>query len=309
MAARKGPQGGTGGHGRRRLQGRGPTPKAERRTGHPAARRTSAAAPGRVLGSPAAPGRRPPRRAGDVETVAGRNPVLEALRAGVPASTLYVAAGTAPDARVSEALRLAADRGVALVESTRAELDRLADGAVHQGLALAVPAYRYAHPDDLLARAVDSGEPALLVALDGVSDPRNLGAVLRSAAAFGAHGVLVPQRRAAGMSAGAWKASAGAAARLPVARATNLVRALRAYADAGLLTVGLAADGEVDLADLDAAVDPLVLVVGAEHRGLSRLVDEACALRVRIPMAGGSESLNAAVAAGIVLCEVARRRR
>jgi len=212
------------------------------------------------------------------------------------------------DDRVREALKTAADAGIPLLEAPRAELDRLTGGAVHQGLALQIPAYSYAHPDDLLARAVDAGHTPLLVALDGVTDPRNLGAVVRSAAAFGAHGVLVPERRAAGMTAGAWKSSAGAAARVPVARATNLARALEAYRKAGVFVVGLAAEGDVALTDLEAAVDPLVVVVGSEGRGLSRLVAQTCDLRVRIPMTAETESLNAGVAAGIVLYEVAHRR-
>ncbi|KWW98040.1 23S rRNA (guanosine(2251)-2'-O)-methyltransferase RlmB [Carbonactinospora thermoautotrophica] len=242
------------------------------------------------------------------EVVAGRNPVLEALHAHVPAKALYVAVGIDFDDRVREALKIATDTGVPLLEVTRSELDRLTGGALHQGLALQIPPYEYAHPDDLVERARDAAEEPLIVALDGVTDPRNLGAVVRSAAAFGAHGVVVPERRAAGMTAGAWKASAGAAARLPVARATNLTQALKAYQKAGLMVVGLAADGAVDLADLELAVDPLVLVVGSEGRGLSRLVAQTCDLLVRIPIAAHTESLNAGVAAGIALYEVARRR-
>jgi 23S rRNA (guanosine2251-2'-O)-methyltransferase len=179
---------------------------------------------------------------------------------------------------------------------------------VHQGLALQVPPYRYAHPDDLAALAADSGQVPLLVALDSVTDPRNLGAVLRCAAAFGAHGVVIPERRSAGMSAGAWKASAGAATRVRVARATNLTRQLEAYRSAGYAVVGLSADGPVSAADLEVATGPLVLVVGSEDQGLSRLVERACDVLVSIPMASGTESLNAGVAAGIVLYEVARRR-
>jgi 23S rRNA (guanosine2251-2'-O)-methyltransferase len=240
--------------------------------------------------------------------VVGRNPVVEALRAAVPASTLYVAAGLDYDERLTEARKLAGRAGIAVVDLGRADLDRMCGTAPHQGLALSVPPYRYAHPDDLLARA-EHAAPGLLVALDGVTDPRNLGAVVRSAAAFGAHGVVVPERRAAGMTAAAWKTSAGAAARLPVARATNLSRALSSYAQAGLLVVGLAADGEVDVYDLELAVDPMVLVVGSEGRGLSRLVGERCDVAVRIPMVGKVESLNAGVAAGVALAEIARRRR
>jgi 23S rRNA (guanosine2251-2'-O)-methyltransferase len=233
---------------------------------------------------------------------------VEALRAHVPATALYVAERVDSDDRVKEALRIATGRRLPLLEVPRSELDRLSGGAVHQGLALQVPPYQYAHPDDLLRRAADTGKAPLIVALDSVTDPRNLGAVVRSAAAFGAHGVVVQERRSAGMTAGAWKSSAGAAARVPVARATNLTRQLESYRDAGLVTVGLAADGELDLYDLEVAVDPLVLVVGSEDQGLSRLVERACDLRVRIPIAATTESLNAGVAAGIVLCEVARRR-
>jgi 23S rRNA (guanosine2251-2'-O)-methyltransferase len=242
------------------------------------------------------------------ETVVGRNSVVEALRAGVPATALYVAERIDADDRVREAIKLAADRGLPLLESPRAELDRITSGAVHQGLGLQVPPYVYAHADDLVARATDAGQVPLIVALDGVTDPRNLGAIVRSAAAFGAHGVVVPDRRSAGMTAGAWKASAGAAARVPVARVTNLTRQLEAYRRAGFVVAGLAADGLVDAADLEASVDPLVLVVGSEDQGLSRLVERSCDVLVTIPMAAGNESLNAGVAAGIVLYEVARHR-
>ncbi len=144
--------------------------------------------------------------------------------------------------------------------------------------------------------------------LDGVTDPRNLGAVVRSASGFGAHGVVIPERRSAGMTAAAWKTSAGAAARVPVARTVNLTRQLKTYAEAGLMIAGLAADGEVPLPGLDLADGPLVLVVGSEGHGLSRLVSETCDVRVSIPMASGLESLNAGVATGIALYEIARRR-
>ena len=156
--------------------------------------------------------------------------------------------------------------------------------------------------------AAGSGAPALIVALDSVTDPRNLGAVVRSAAGFGAHGVLIPERRSAGMTASAWKTSAGAAARLPVARATNLVRELKGYQQTGCMVVGLDADGDVSLPDLDLADGPLVIVVGSEGKGLSRLVAETCDALVSIPMAGSLESLNAGVAASIALYGVATRR-
>jgi len=195
-----------------------------------------------------------------------------------------------------------------MLEVPRHEMDKMTQGAVHQGLAARVPAYEYAHPDDLLDRAAEAKEPALIVALDSVTDPRNLGAVVRSAAGFGAHGVLIPERRAAGMTASAWKTSAGAAVRMPVAQAVNLVRQLKAYQDAGCMVVGLAADGDVSLPDLDLATGPLVVVVGSEGKGLSRLVAETCDQIVSIPMASTLESLNAGVAASVVLYAIDQAR-
>ncbi|MGH3880182.1 MAG: 23S rRNA (guanosine(2251)-2'-O)-methyltransferase RlmB, partial [Actinophytocola sp.] len=282
------------------LEGKGPTPRATMRPGHPAQRRATAAA------------KAAQRRSKDkpvAELVAGRNPVVECLRAAVPATALYVQLGVDADDRVTEAVRLAADRGISVLEVAKPELDKLTGGALHQGLSLQMPPFEYAHPDDLLAAATESTEPPLLVALDGVTDPRNLGAVIRSAAAFGADGVLLPQRRSAGVTAVAWRTSAGTAAKIPVAVATNLTRTLRAYAEAGMMIVGLDADGTATVDELKLATSPLVVVVGSEGRGLSRLVREACDETVSIPMAAGVESLNASVAAGVVLAEVARRRR
>jgi 23S rRNA (guanosine2251-2'-O)-methyltransferase len=234
----------------------------------------------------------------------GRNAVLESLRARVPATALHVGPRLDADERIGEAVMLATDAGIPVVEAGRAELDRLSGGTVHQGLALRVRPYEYAHPDDLLG----AGDPPLIVALDGVTDPRNLGAVARSVAAFGGDGVLVPARRSAGVTAGAWKASAGALARVPVAQASNLAAALVSYQESGLFVVGLAADGPALVSEMDLADGPLVLVVGSEGRGLSRLIAQRCDVLARIPMPGSAESLNAGVAAGIALYEVARRR-
>ncbi|MER7347593.1 23S rRNA (guanosine(2251)-2'-O)-methyltransferase RlmB [Streptomyces aurantiacus] len=307
MSGKKGAQVGSGGKRRRALEGKGPTPPAEMRKGH-VKQRAAQAKSRRAAG-----GRQAPRGRGGKspsEMVVGRNPVYEALRGGVPATTLYVQQFIDNDERVREALQLAAERGdIHLMEAPRAELDRMTNGLNHQGLVLQVPPYEYAHPEDLAAAAYDQGEDPLIVALDGVTDPRNLGAVVRSVSAFAGHGVLVPERRAAGMTASAWKTSAGTAARTPVARATNLTRALEAYKKAGLAIVGLAADGEHEVGDLEALGGPVVIVVGSEGKGLSRLVGETCDFRVRIPMPGGAESLNAGVAAGVVLYEAARRRK
>jgi 23S rRNA (guanosine2251-2'-O)-methyltransferase len=299
---------GSGGQRRRALQGKGPTPPAELRKGHPAQRKAAVAKKRAERASVA--GRR--RRPGDgetPETVLGRNPVLECLRAQVPATALHVTVGGTADERVAEAVHLAADAGISILEVPRGDLDKLTGGALHQGVALVVPPYAYAHPDELLEIAADSGRPGLIVALDGVTDPRNLGAVVRSVGAFGGHGVVVPERRAAGMTAVAWRTSAGTAARVPVARATNLTRTLREYATAGYMIAGLDGDGKVSLDDFELAADPLVLVIGSEGKGLSRLVRQTCDVTVSIPIAAAVESLNASVAAGVVLADVARRRR
>lgn len=330
------PRPGTGGYGKRRLEGKGPTPPAELRPGHPAQRRAAAQARraaqggasqggasrsgarqggGRLGGgrpggaAPAAPPRsgRGAQAGSAPELVAGRNPVLEALRAHVPATALHVGPRLDSDERIGQAVMLAADAGIPVVEAGRAELDRLTGGAVHQGLALRIKRYSYADPEDLVEAARSAGELPLIVALDGVTDPRNLGAVARSVAAFGGHGVLVPARRSAGVTAGAWKASAGAFARLRVAQTANLARALAAYADEGLFVVGLDAAGPADVGDLELADSPLVLVVGSEGKGLSRLVAQRCDEVARIPISG-AESLNAGVAASIALYAVIRRR-
>lgn len=297
---KKGPTVGSGGVRRRGLEGRGATPPAHMRPNHPAAKRAAKAA------KPQA--RRQTKKTDDTEIVLGRNPVLECLRAQVPATALYVALGAEADERLTESVQIAADAGISILEVPRHDLDRIAANGLHQGVALQIPPYQYAHPDDLLSAVTADGSPALLVALDNISDPRNLGAIVRSVAAFGGHGVLIPQRRSASVTAVAWRTSAGAAARLPVARATNLTRTLKSWADAGLQIVGLDAGGDTTVDELDGS-GPMVVVVGSEGKGLSRLVRETCDAVVSIPMAGPTESLNASVAAGVVLAEIARQRR
>ncbi|WP_433661339.1 23S rRNA (guanosine(2251)-2'-O)-methyltransferase RlmB [Nocardia sp. CA-128927] len=307
---KKGAVVGSGGKRRRGLEGRGATPPAVERTKHPAAKRAAAAAKAAAKGGPrGSSGRAAGRKDDDSpEMVLGRNPVVECLRAGVPATALYVALGVENDERLSESVQMAADAGISILEVPRGDLDRLSANGLHQGVALQVPPYRYAHPDDLLAEVRNSPEPALLVALDNITDPRNLGAVIRSVAAFGGQGVLIPQRRSASVSAVAWRTSAGAAARLPVGRATNLTRTLKDWASQGIQVVGLDAGGDTTLDDFDGR-EPTVIVVGSEGKGLSRLVRENCDSILGIPMAGPVESLNASVAAGVVLAEIARQRR
>ncbi|TYL46442.1 23S rRNA (guanosine(2251)-2'-O)-methyltransferase RlmB [Nocardioides sp. BGMRC 2183] len=306
--------GGTGGKGRRSLEGKGPTPRAEDRPYHKAHKAKQAKQAGQGRQGEAPRGRKPaPRRRGDeAEWIVGRNPVLEALREGVPVATVHVAEGAERDGRMKEIFHLCAELGVGLAETTRRELDRITSEAVHQGIAAKVPPYEYAHPDELVDAAQAQGEKPLIVVLDQVTDPRNLGAIVRSASGFGAHGVVIPERRAASMTAAAWKTSAGAAARIPVAQAVNLTRQLQAYQDAGCFVVGLAADGDLSLRELAADADlthgGLVLVVGSEGNGLSRLVAETCDRLVSIPMANSLESLNAGVAASVVLYAIAEAR-
>lgn len=295
------PTAGSGGRVRRGLEGRGPTPKAKDREGHVAYKARKRAEKSKSA-------RPRSKQPGETEWIAGRNSVVEALRARMPITSVYVAEGAERDGRLREVFRVVAERGVALLEVSRGELDRLTGDAVHQGLAAKLPAYQYADPDELLDRAAEMKEKPLIVALDSVTDPRNLGAVVRSAAGFGAHGVLIPERRAAGMTASAWKTSAGAAARIPVAQATNLTRQLKAYQKAGCMVIGLAADGDVSLPDLDLADGPLVIVVGSEGKGLSRLVAETCDQLVSIPMVNAVESLNAGVAASVTLYSIAEKR-
>ena len=342
------PRPGTGGYGKLKLEGKGPTPSAEMRPGHPAQRKAAArdkktaldqdgqARTGRPAGArPAAArpaagrsaagrsgagqggsARGGATRGGQVrgagsaapELVAGRNPVLEALRAHVPATALHVGPRLDNDERIGQAVMLAADAGIAVVEAGRAELDRLTGGAIHQGIALRIKRYAYADPADLVQSARDAAQQPLIVALDGVTDPRNLGAVARSVAAFGGHGILVPARRSAGVTAGAWKASAGALARVRVAQTANLTRALAAYQEDGLFVAGLDAHGSTDIGDLELADSPLVLVVGSEGKGLSRLVAQRCDVVTRIPITGAAESLNAGIAASIAMYAVSQRR-
>jgi 23S rRNA (guanosine2251-2'-O)-methyltransferase len=299
---KKGSTKGSGGQSRRSLRGKKATPKAEDRVYH-AKYKAKKQKERRDSGRQA---RKDPST--QPELVVGRNPVIECLHAHVPATALYVAIGTGNDDRLSEAVHTSSERGIPVLEVSRDELDRMTGNGMHQGIGLQVPPYQYAEVDDLIQRAQDSGRPGLVVVLDNITDPRNLGAVIRSVAAFGGHGVVIPERRSASVTAVTWRTSAGTAARLPVARATNLVRALKQFQQNGYQVVGLDAGGRHTLDTYDGTT-PVVVVVGSEGKGLSRLVGETCDDILSIPMAGKVESLNASVAAGVVLSEFARQRR
>lgn len=323
---------GTGGKGRQALEGKGPTPRGEDRKGHPkqkaAERREKLRAQGasgvtsrkgeflapsaRTAGAAGAASRNTQRVAkaeNANEVLSGRNSVLEALRAKIPATAMYLAIRIEMDDRVKEAITMANKRQIPIHEVTRPEIDRMTGmDAVHQGIALAVPPYKYSHPMELLDQIIDRGQTPLLVALDGITDPRNLGAIIRSVAAFGGQGVILPQRRSTGVTASAWKTSAGAAARVPVALASNLTTTLKELKKRGVFVIGLDGDGDVQLQDFGLADEPVVLVVGSEGKGLSRLVQENCDMIVSIPINGATESLNAGIAASVTLYEVAKRR-
>ncbi|HVI85939.1 MAG TPA: 23S rRNA (guanosine(2251)-2'-O)-methyltransferase RlmB [bacterium] len=246
----------------------------------------------------------PPAGAAD-QPLLGRRVVLEALRAGRPISRILLARSAGVRGPLGDIIAEARARRVVVQIVDRRRLDVLARGAVHQGVAGIVAAAPMVDVDDLVRRARERGEPPFLIALDGVEDPHNLGAVIRTAEAAGAHGVIIPRRRAAGLGPGVGRASAGAIAYLPVAAAGNLVATLDRLKAQGIWVVGAdpAASERYDRIRLMA---PVVLVLGGEGSGLHRLVRERCDRLVRIPLRGRVASLNVSVAAALLLYEVAR---
>ena len=254
--------------------------------------------------------RRDSKPAGDA--VAGKNSVVEALRAKVPAKELLIAERTEVDEKIAESLRLAKNANLVVKEVPRAIIDGVTGTSTHQGIALVIKPFNYTDFDQMLAHATKSEteekKVGLIIGMDGVTDPHNLGAIVRSAAAFGADGVAIPERRNASMTGSAWKASAGAAARMPIAQVTNLVRSIEDAKKAGFFVVGLAADGDEDLPKFSLAQESLYVIVGSEGKGLSRLAREKCDLILSIPMSSSVESLNASVATAIVMQTIAAQR-
>ena len=296
---KKGATKGSGGQRRKGLEGKGPTPKAEDRVYH-AKHKAKLERERRNSGR---------HQKETAEMVVGRNPVIECLHAKVPATTLYIAAGTRNDKRLSEAVSMCNTRNIPIIEVQRHEMDRMTGNGMHQGIGLQIPPYKYAEVEDLIANAAENPRPGMFVILDNITDPRNLGAVIRSVAAFGGDGVIIPERRSASVTAVAWRTSAGTAARLPVARATNITRTVKEFQKNGYQVVGLDAGGDHTLDTYEGGTDPVVIVIGSEGKGISRLVSETCDVLMSIPMPGWVESLNASVAAGSVLSEFARQRR
>ena len=303
---------------KRSLRGKGPTPKAEDRPYHKKYRSKEDSTRKRTerkrIDSKRGPKgdkkfaqRRDFRRneREHIDTVAGRNAVLEALRAGIPAKELILAVGVDVDERLNESIRLAQKMAIGIKEVERRAIENMTGIANHQGIALVVKPFQYSSQKEIFARAKD---PALFIAVDGVTDPRNIGAIARSSAAFSADGLLIPERRSASLTAAAWKSSAGAAARLPIAQITNLARSVEDAKSYGCFIVGLDGDADTSVEAMEIADQPLYLIVGSEGKGLSRLIREKCDLLVSIPMSSAVESLNASVAVSIALYAVDRKR-
>ena len=325
MAIKKGPTRWSGGKHRNKLKGYGPTPKAEDRVYHKAYK-AKKAAERRQMADPRLAARRRVDKFASADTsdlVYGRNSVLEALRVGVPSSTLYIMSRIEHDDRTREIVKIAGMNGLHMLEADRLEMDRIARSGNHQGVILKVDPFQYSSLNELAdraekkAKAMEAANSAaariaarpLFIALDGVTDPQNLGAVIRSAAAFGANGVILPERRSASVNAAAWKVSAGAAAHMPVARVVNLTKALEGLKERGYYVVGLDGGGDKLVGETGFESDPLVVVLGSEGSGLGRLVRETCDAIAGIPISSSVESLNASVAAGISLYAVSNARR
>ncbi|GAB6158618.1 23S rRNA (guanosine(2251)-2'-O)-methyltransferase RlmB [Desulfotomaculum varum] len=240
------------------------------------------------------------------EIIAGRNPVREALRAGRPINKILAAKGTAAGP-LAEILHLAREKNIPVQMVERAHLDKLNQGISHQGVIAFAAARGYVEVEDILATAHARGQDPFIVLLDEINDPHNLGAILRTVDAAGAHGVIIPQRRSVALTSAVARASAGAVEYVPVARVTNLDQTIRQLQEKGLWVVG------ADMAGPQVywqakLTGPLLLVIGGEGKGIGRLIKERCDMLVRLPMAGRVGSLNASVAAALLIYEVVRQR-
>ena len=257
--------------------------------------------------------KRPPlRRSAPVETendgiIEGRNAVIEALRAGVTIDKIFLLKGDT-DATLGHIASTAREQGIVVVDADRRKLDGMSRTHSHQGVIAQCAVREYASVDDILAAAREKGEPPLIVVCDELSDPHNLGAVIRTADAAGAHGVIIPKRRSAGLTAVVAKTSAGAVAHVPVARVPNLTALLKELKEEGIWVFGTAAGGTTSLYEADLK-GPAAIVIGSEGEGMSRLVAETCDFTVSIPMFGKINSLNASAAAAVLLYEAVRQRR
>ncbi|WP_100400581.1 23S rRNA (guanosine(2251)-2'-O)-methyltransferase RlmB [Bacillus sp. FJAT-44742] len=241
------------------------------------------------------------------EWITGKNAVLEALRAGRPINKVWTAEG-AGKGQMKQVFDLAKENGVLVQPSPRKKLDELAGNNRHQGVVASVAAYEYAQLEDLFEKARDKGEDPFFLLLDEIADPHNLGSILRTADAAGAHGVIIPKRRSVGLTQAVAKSSTGAIEHVPVVRVTNLARTMDELKEKGLWLAGTDAKGKQDFREWDGNM-PVGLVIGSEGKGMSRLVKEKCDFLLSIPMTGHVTSLNASVAASLLMFEVLRKRK
>jgi 23S rRNA (guanosine2251-2'-O)-methyltransferase len=279
----------------RSLRGKGPTPKAEDRPYHKKYRSKEDSARKRTER----------KRIDSKRGPKGEKKFAQRRDFRRNERELILAVGVDVDERLNESIRLAQKMAIGIKEVERRAIENMTGIANHQGIALVVKPFQYSSQKEIFARAKD---PALFIAVDGVTDPRNIGAIARSSAAFSADGLLIPERRNASLTAAAWKSSAGAAARLPIAQITNLARSVEDAKAYGCFIVGLDGDADTSVEEMEIADQPLYLIVGSEGKGLSRLIREKCDLLVSIPMSSAVESLNASVAVSIALYAVDRKR-
>ncbi|WP_435922628.1 23S rRNA (guanosine(2251)-2'-O)-methyltransferase RlmB [Paenibacillus sp. DYY-L-2] len=245
----------------------------------------------------------------DQEWIAGKHSVLEALRAGRTINKIWVAEG-AQKHLTQPIVAEAKNRGIIVQTVDKRKLDQMVPGVQHQGVVAQAAPYAYAEVEDLLAKAAERGEPAFLLVLDEIEDPHNLGSILRTAECTGVHGVIIPKRRSAAVTATVSKTSAGAVEYVPVARVTNLVQTMEQLKEAGVWVVGTDVEAKEEIyGGGDILTGPVAIVIGNENQGMGRLVRETCDVLLKLPMSGRLNSLNASVAAGVVMYEVLRRRR
>lgn len=240
------------------------------------------------------------------EVIYGKNPILEALRSGRELNKIWVAEGSKPQA-VQSIYDEAKQRGIIVSQVPRAKLDQIAETKNHQGVVAFIAAYEYAEYEDIVERAGKNGRPPFLLLLDGIEDPHNLGSILRTADACGVDGVIIPKRRATGLTQVVAKSSAGAIEYVPVCRVTNLAATIDDLKEKGYWVFGTDASAKLDYRRGDFA-SPVVLVIGSEGKGVSRLIREKCDSLLKLPMVGQVTSLNASVASAILMYEVLRQR-
>ena len=240
------------------------------------------------------------------DRIEGRNPVLEAFKSGRPINKLYIEKDS-EEAVLLKIAAMAREKAVPVQYVDRRKLDLMSKTRIHQGVILEVAAHEYAEVEDMLALAEEKGEKPFLLVLDGITDTNNFGSVIRTAECAGVHGIIIPKRRSVSLNATVAKVAAGAQEYVPIARVTNLVQTLTELKEKGLWIIGSDMEGEKNYYDADLK-GPIALVIGNEGEGMSRVVSQACDFNVRIPLKGTISSLNAGVAAGLILFEIAKQR-